>query len=295
MKKATDKLKNNYIVIQSWMVRELGLKGNRLTVYAIVYGFSQTEKQACTCGVEYLQAWTNSSKQGVLNTLESLVNDGFIERIKDFGGDKRKTAYRIIGQQSLPISTEKKGKESLPKCKEKGQQTLPNFIEDNVDNSKIGQQSLPKSGEIGKESLPKNRSTFFRASLENIYNNTTDFQTDKSVCQSVNAHAREDETDGQTEKEFYLDCIRSHLDKLDDPYKADYSERLENIATELARWETVKVNGVDLPTTEILKSTLDLFRDPEQLRNALFAGCKEGVKRKFNYTVAALYNAARGF
>lgn len=152
MKKATDKLKNNYIVIQSWMVRELGLKGNRLTVYAIVYGFSQTEKQACTCGVEYLQAWTNSSKQGVLNTLESLVNDGFIERINDFGGDKRKTAYRVIGQQSLPIFTEKKGKESLP-----------NFIENNVDNSKIGQQSLPKSGEIGKESLPKNRSTFFRA------------------------------------------------------------------------------------------------------------------------------------
>lgn len=278
MKKASDKLKNNYIVIQSWMVRELGLKGNRLVVYAIIHGFSQTEKQVCTCGIEYMRAWTNSSKQGVLNTLDSLVTDGLIERLENFDGDKRKTAYRAIGQQSLPISDALLGQQILPKLGEIGKESLP----------KIGQQSLSKK----PKKKPKNRSTLFRASLENNNNN---FQTDKSVCQSTRACAREDGTDGQTEKEFYLDCIRSHMNRLEDPYKADYAERLESVISELARYDAVKVNGVDVPTTEVLKSMLNLFRDPEQLRNALFAGCKAGIKKKFNYTVAALYNAARNF
>ena len=50
VKKAADKLKNNYVVVQSWMVRELGLKGNSAIIYALIYGFSQAEGQVCTCG-----------------------------------------------------------------------------------------------------------------------------------------------------------------------------------------------------------------------------------------------------
>ena len=155
MKKTSDKLKSNYIVVQSWMVGELGLKGNRLLVYAIIYGFSQTEQQVCTCGIEYFRAWTNSSKQGVLNTLDSLESDGLIESLKGIGGDKRKVAYRvvypIIGKENLPISDTEKGQQTLPKTAQKGQETLP----------KKGQQSC------------ENRSTFLAASLDKNNNNTT--------------------------------------------------------------------------------------------------------------------------
>ena len=31
---------NNYINIQGWMINNLGLKGNALVIYAIIYGFS---------------------------------------------------------------------------------------------------------------------------------------------------------------------------------------------------------------------------------------------------------------
>ena len=34
---------DNYINIQGWMRTDLDLKGNELLVYAIIYGFSQTE------------------------------------------------------------------------------------------------------------------------------------------------------------------------------------------------------------------------------------------------------------
>ena len=39
---------NNYINIQGWMVSKLNLKGNDLLIYAIIYGFSQTNNQRFT-------------------------------------------------------------------------------------------------------------------------------------------------------------------------------------------------------------------------------------------------------
>lgn len=277
MKKASDKLKNNYIVIQSWMVRELGLKGNSAIIYALIYGFSQAEGQVCTCGDDYMAAWINGTPRAVINIKNNLLLAGLIEKVDGIDGDKRFSGYRVV-QSKIG---EKSSSKSLPTVNKTYEESSPIA-------SKTCEKSSPKSGQKYVKKFPKIGEDFSP-------NNKLYTQTDKSVCQSTRAHAREGGTDGQAEKEFYLDCIRSHLDKLDDPYKEDYSERLESIITELALWSKVKVNGVYVPATEILKSILNLFRDPEQLRNALFAGCKSGIKRKFNYTVAALYNAAKQF
>lgn len=68
----------NHIVIQGWMVNELNLKGNELIIYAIINGFSQTENQKFTGSLQYLADWTNSTKQGVIKNLKSLVEKGYI-------------------------------------------------------------------------------------------------------------------------------------------------------------------------------------------------------------------------
>lgn len=62
------------------MVKDLELKGNELIVYAIIYGFSQTENQAFTGSLQYLADWTNSTKQGILKNLKSLVSKGLIQK-----------------------------------------------------------------------------------------------------------------------------------------------------------------------------------------------------------------------
>lgn len=75
------KVKNeNYIVIQGFMVNELKLKGNELLVYSIIYGFSQDEDQMFNGSLQYLADWTNSTKQGVLKNLKSLIEKGYIEK-----------------------------------------------------------------------------------------------------------------------------------------------------------------------------------------------------------------------
>lgn len=71
---------NSYINIQSFMVKELKLKGNELLVYAIIFGFSQDEETRFSGSLSYLADWTNSTKQGVLKNLKSLIDKGFIKK-----------------------------------------------------------------------------------------------------------------------------------------------------------------------------------------------------------------------
>ena len=108
----------NYITIQGFMVNDLKLKGNELLVYAIIYGFSQTENQNFTGSLQYLEDWTNSSKQGILNCLKSLQEKGYIEKLEKYINGVKFCEYKSLpvvnkvdwgGQKSLPPSS----KESL--------------------------------------------------------------------------------------------------------------------------------------------------------------------------------------
>ena len=67
----------NYIHIPGWAVTRLGLKGNELLVYSIIYGFSQDGETRFTGGLQYLADWTNSTKQSCIKCLKSLVEKGY--------------------------------------------------------------------------------------------------------------------------------------------------------------------------------------------------------------------------
>lgn len=69
----------NYIVIQSFMVKDLHLKGNELLIYAIIYGFSQDE-QAFTGSIQYLADWANCSRHTVIDNLKSLCDKNLISK-----------------------------------------------------------------------------------------------------------------------------------------------------------------------------------------------------------------------
>lgn len=78
------KIKNgNYYVVQSFMVKELGLKGLEKEIYAIIYGFSQAE-QKFDGSLQYLADWTLSTKQGVLKALKSLQEKELINKEEEY-------------------------------------------------------------------------------------------------------------------------------------------------------------------------------------------------------------------
>jgi hypothetical protein len=71
---------NNYYTVQGWMLSELGLKGNALAVYAIIYGFSQDGVSEYAGSSRYLCEWLGCSKKTVLTTLASLTERGLLTK-----------------------------------------------------------------------------------------------------------------------------------------------------------------------------------------------------------------------
>lgn len=128
----------NYINIQGWMVTKLGLKGNELLIYAIIYGFSQTENQTFNGSLQYLADWTNSTKQGVTKNLKALVEKGYIikedkyiNNVKfcEYYATKLDTVYNKVAQGMQQSLTGYTTKFNTPM-----QQSLTNNINDNIIN-----------------------------------------------------------------------------------------------------------------------------------------------------------------
>lgn len=128
----------NYINIQGWMVTKLGLKGNELLIYAIIYGFSQTEDQTFNGSLQYLADWTNSTKQGVTKNLKTLVEKGYIVKEDKYINNVKFCEYYATKLDTVYNSVAQCMQQSLigytTKFNTGMQQSLTNNINDNIIN-----------------------------------------------------------------------------------------------------------------------------------------------------------------
>lgn len=131
----------NYYVVQGWMVKELHLKGNELGVYAIIYGFSQDGISKYTGGLKYLADWTNSTKQGCMNSLKSLVEKELIYK-EEIEINNIKLCNYCANIEKLDTI-----KKSLIPIKESlmgGKKSLINNIYNNINNNNIIKEKINK-------------------------------------------------------------------------------------------------------------------------------------------------------
>ena len=91
-------LDENYYVVQGWMINRLGLSGNELIVYAIIYGFSQNEDQFCEVGLNYLAEASGSTKRTILRSLDSLIEKGFLIKKENYIGGIKFCSYKALCQ-----------------------------------------------------------------------------------------------------------------------------------------------------------------------------------------------------
>lgn len=158
MEETPKKIKNeNYITIQGWMVNELNLKGNELLIYAIIFGFSQTNGQVFNGSLQYLANWTNTTKQGVAKTLKLLVEKKYI--IKN---DKY-----INGVKFCEYYANDKVITELEKCKE----SVNTQKVDGIQQSCIGMQ---------------------QSCINNIQDNIKENNKNNNILNSFNIHNEED-------------------------------------------------------------------------------------------------------
>lgn len=139
---APSKVKDgNFITIQSFMVKDLKLKGNELLTYAIIYGFSQNGEDKFTGSLQYICDWTNSTKQGIMKSLKSLVEKGLIEKTDIYKNGVKFVEYHAIEltsiKQNLTGYATKLNEGMQQSLTPPMQQSLPNNISLNTINNNI--------------------------------------------------------------------------------------------------------------------------------------------------------------
>lgn len=172
----------NYYQIQGWMINRLGLKGIPLSVYAIIYGFSQDGENEYTGSLQYLCDFTGgTSKPTIIKALKELVESGYIIRREEFINSVQFNRYKV----NLPL---------LKKFNGGSKEILTDAVKDFNGGS--------------KKTLPNNKSYI---SLENkeIYKNIVAHLNEKAgTAYRSSSHATQRLinarlADGFTEQDFY--------------------------------------------------------------------------------------------
>lgn len=68
------------ILIHDWMIKKLGLKGNSLFIYALIYNVSQASHSEFIGSIAYIGQFLNISKHTVRNALNYLCKRNLIIR-----------------------------------------------------------------------------------------------------------------------------------------------------------------------------------------------------------------------
>lgn len=69
---------DNYYVVKGWMINELNLKGVDLSIYAILYGFTQDGENFYTGGADYLSKFACCDISTARRSLKRLAENGLI-------------------------------------------------------------------------------------------------------------------------------------------------------------------------------------------------------------------------
>ena len=86
---------NAYYTVQGWMLSELGLKGNALAVYAIIYGFSQDGASEYSGSARYLAEWLGCTTRTILAVLSDLTERGLLKKTTTYKNGQTFNNYAV--------------------------------------------------------------------------------------------------------------------------------------------------------------------------------------------------------
>ncbi len=207
-------MKSGFVTIQSWMRTELNLKGNDLLVYAIIFGFSQTENQRFTGSLQYIADWCGASKQGVLKNLKNLLDAGLIEKEEKFVNN-----IKLVEYYTTQLNTPLNSVEYPIKL------SLINNIADSKNKKSISKdidiESEKKFTFGQRKEKPKSKSLFDKC-LDLIH-----AFTDDSILQSLLTEALKQfiSNSKENDRPFYSNNFKGKLNQLQKLSDDNYEQR----------------------------------------------------------------------
>lgn len=85
---------DRFFIVYDWMVKELGLKGGELCLYALIYSFA-SRNELCKGSLTYLADRLGMSRQAISGLTKKLETDGLIERVKVVDNNVISLNYRL--------------------------------------------------------------------------------------------------------------------------------------------------------------------------------------------------------
>lgn len=123
---------DNFLVIQGWMRTELGLTGNNLLLYAIIYGFSQDGQTRFTGSQQYLADWCGCTRRSVQNGLKELEAQDLIEKFTIDRNGVKFCEYAVVIPNSDETTTDARISEGTKNFRN----PYEKFSHNNIDNKK---------------------------------------------------------------------------------------------------------------------------------------------------------------
>lgn len=180
--------KDGYVVVQPWMVTDYNLNGNKLLIYALIWGFSQDEQSCFYGSVSYIVEYFQLSKRAVLNLLAELEKDGLIRKWSEPVNGRPTNRYAALRPAACVSASD-----GCKKCT--GEENAP------VNN--VHSDGCKKCTSTGAESAPKKENN---NKSENKGPSATRFSP--PTVEQVRAYFREcgvPPADAQTEADKFVD------------------------------------------------------------------------------------------
>lgn len=142
----------NYLVIQGWMRTKLGLKGNELLVYALIYGFSQDGESKFVGSAKYISEWVGITKKATFAILKKMTEAGLILRHEKIVNGVSLVDYSInVEKLSFDENFPTDNNSSLPPREKTSLPLIYNNNNNNIKNNIIINNNIKKKEEIFQE------------------------------------------------------------------------------------------------------------------------------------------------
>ena len=185
-----------FVTIQSFMRNELGLKGNELIAYALIYGFSQDGASEFSGSASYVAEWCGMSQDNAIRVLRKLAEKGLVEKRSFRGRSGEKRCSYLATKCRKPSDKMSVG---LPtKCRKPN---IDKYIGDNIEDKyppispQVAEVVEHLNSRLGTRFSPKTRQT-----RESISARLSDGYTVKDMCDVVDSKADEWASDPKMSK-----------------------------------------------------------------------------------------------
>lgn len=141
---------DNFLVIQGWMRTELGLTGNNLMLYAIIYGFSQDGQTRFTGSQQYLADWCGCTRRSVQNGLKELEAQDLIEKFTIDRNGVKFCEYAVVIPNNTETTTDAQISEGTKNFRNPYEKISHNNIENKKEeNTRINSSRAAQSSFLG--------------------------------------------------------------------------------------------------------------------------------------------------